>query len=473
MAELQIQPLLDKYVHDPNDPENNYWLAWEYEKIGQNAAALSYYLRCAELSNDKDLVYECLLKTWLCVHKSKRRPWYEEQQLLTAITYNPKRPEAYYLLSSLYGQKEKWKECAYYANVGYELADFNSTPCRTDVHYPGHFSILFQKAFSSWYIGQREECKVLWQEVASRPDIDEYHLGIANNNLKNFGYDENYIKSLHHKEVMDENKIDIILQGPYKPYVLDTAKFYQNLSFVNKVIISCWQDDDTPKWYPQGILIVKNSKPKSDGTANRNLQIVSSLGGLNYSKTKYALKMRNDQRYTLESLELMNTFFHEHKEVLDREENDPHNRIFTSGIFEGFPFHPRDGIFWGNREDLIRLFSCPLDSNSIHDRAPIGKREYWKFYNSYIRTESYLGSHYCAHFNDEIKHYLLNPDKYLYDGAPEYNTALTTSDRIIRKYFKSFPREGVDLEWPTYGWKNYPYDNQYNQFNERWHEHGY
>ena len=96
MVEQNIQPLLDQYVQNPTDPKVNYWLAWEYEKIGLNAAALSYYLRCAELSEDKDLIYECLIKTWYCVSKSKRRPWYEMQQLLTAITQNPKRPEAYY-----------------------------------------------------------------------------------------------------------------------------------------------------------------------------------------------------------------------------------------------------------------------------------------------------------------------------------------------------------------------------------------
>ena len=87
MVESKLQPLIDKYISDTTNPDSNYWLAYEYEKIGQNAAALSYYLRCAEISEDKDLVYECLLKTWLMLHRTGRRPWYEHQQLLTAITY--------------------------------------------------------------------------------------------------------------------------------------------------------------------------------------------------------------------------------------------------------------------------------------------------------------------------------------------------------------------------------------------------
>ena len=69
MVENNIIPLLNKYLEDTTKPDNNYWLAYEYEKAGQNAAALSFYLRCAELSKDRDLVYECLIKTWLMMHK--------------------------------------------------------------------------------------------------------------------------------------------------------------------------------------------------------------------------------------------------------------------------------------------------------------------------------------------------------------------------------------------------------------------
>jgi len=36
--------------------------------------------------------------------------------------------------------------------------------------------------------------------------------------------------------------------------------------------------------------------------------------------------------------------------------------------------------------------------------------------------------------------------------------------------FKTFPRKGIDLSWPKYFWKQYPYDNQQKQFGEVWHE---
>ena len=52
MLENNLESHINQYVQDPLSPNNNFWLGYEYEKIGQNAAALSYYLRFAEISND-------------------------------------------------------------------------------------------------------------------------------------------------------------------------------------------------------------------------------------------------------------------------------------------------------------------------------------------------------------------------------------------------------------------------------------
>lgn len=181
-----LQQQLHKYIQEPLNPECNFGLGYEYEKIGQNASALSYYLRCAELSEDRDLVYECLLKSWYMLNKTGRREWYEHQQLLTAITQHPKRPEAYFLLSRLHEAKREWKECFYYASVGLELCDFSLPDLRTDVDYPGEFALKFQKAFASWYVGQRELSKELWIELSYRNDLHGIYEEVLYNNLINF-----------------------------------------------------------------------------------------------------------------------------------------------------------------------------------------------------------------------------------------------------------------------------------------------
>ena len=468
MEEKEIQPLLEQYINDTQNPETNFWLAWEYDKIGQNAAALSYYLRCAELSDDEDLVYECLLKTWLMINRTGRRPWYEHKQLLTAIAQNPHRPEAYFFLSKIHSEKGEWKDCYYYASTGLKLCDPNPKPLRTDVDYPGDFSLLFQKAYSSWFIGQREQCKRLWVQVSNHPDLHGEWKVNTHKNLKNFGID------INPKKVTD--KIDIVLQGQYSDYALETAKYYLNLDFVNNVIISCWMGDNLPSISNSNIIFTQNLLPETNGTGNRNFQIISSLGGLKLVNTEFAVKMRNDQRYDLNSMENMFDFFHKNKERLTTFEGDetkPKNRILVGGVFEGFPFHPRDHVFWGNTEDLIDVFDMPLDPRGIEDVVKMKREEYWKYYDCYIRTESYIGSHYCSKFDNRIKKYLLKPDQYLYDNAPYYNEALELSNDLSKKVFKSFPKEGIDLEWDKYNWKNYPYNSQYDKFNERWHEDGY
>ena len=466
MVESKLQPFIDKYINDPSNPDTNYWLAYEYEKIGQNAAALSYYLRCAEISEDKDLVYECLLKTWLMLHRTKRRPWYEHKQLLTAITYYPKRPEAYYLLSILHEKKEEWKECFYYASVGLELCDFDLPDLRTGVEYPGDFALLLQKAFSSWYVGQREYSKKLWLETYNHPNISPKFKELAKDNLAKFNllnYDNN-------------EKVDIILQGKYSEYSLETAKQYLKLPFVDNIIISCWVDDNIPTDNFSNIKFIKNKYPSSNGTGNRNLQLVSSLNGVKNSTSTFVVKMRNDQRYDNESMQKMYNFFNENKQKKISYENDnsfPKNRILVAGNFYAFPFHPRDHVFWGNREDLIELFDIPLEQSSIEERVKMKREDYWKYYDCYIRTESYIGSHYCSNFDERIKKWLLKPELYLYDDSSNYNEALELSNKLTKKIFKSFPKEGINLEWDKYNWKKYPYDNQYTQFHERWHEDGY
>ena len=159
-----LQNKLEKYVHDPLNYKVNYELGLEYEKLGQGAGALSYFLRCAELCYeiDSDLAYECILKTWLQVHRTGRRPVFEQEQLMTALTFKPERPEAYYLLSVWHTDRQLWKPGYMYATLGCQ-ANHNLPPLKSDVSYRGIHSNTFQKAFSSWWCGQREESRNLFK----------------------------------------------------------------------------------------------------------------------------------------------------------------------------------------------------------------------------------------------------------------------------------------------------------------------
>ena len=84
---------------DSENPKTNYFLAVEYDNLNQIAAAISYYLRCAERTENKLLQYECLLRCGIGIKKQKVRAHTEKSFFQNAITILPNRPEAYYLLA--------------------------------------------------------------------------------------------------------------------------------------------------------------------------------------------------------------------------------------------------------------------------------------------------------------------------------------------------------------------------------------
>lgn len=83
----KLQKLLHVYIDNPLDPHANAELGEEYEKLGQGAAAVSYFLRASELTHDTDpiLAYNGILKTWKQLKNTERRESFEKGQLETAI----------------------------------------------------------------------------------------------------------------------------------------------------------------------------------------------------------------------------------------------------------------------------------------------------------------------------------------------------------------------------------------------------
>ena len=95
MIDLNILTL---FINEPYNDMNNFNLGYEYELIGQTAIALSYYLRCAEYTNNDNLSYECLIRMSKCITKQGNRDVNELTCLEHAISIKPDRPEAYYIM---------------------------------------------------------------------------------------------------------------------------------------------------------------------------------------------------------------------------------------------------------------------------------------------------------------------------------------------------------------------------------------
>jgi hypothetical protein len=270
-------------------------------------------------------------------------------------------------------------------------------------------------------------------------------------------------------------KIDLVVQGPYTDFTNYVVDSYLNIPFINKIIISCWDEDKTPR-RKRKVKVVKNQYPISPGTDNKNLQIVSSLNGLRECESNYAIKVRSDQRFTYESMMKMYEFFIENDQKTISHQYDhtkPYGKIFVAGFYPTLLFSVRDHLFWGHTDDLIELFSIPIEKNSLIDYIKVPKERLGNYTNRFVRTETYLGAHYCANFSEEINLFLLNPYEYLFDGAINWNHSKQISDNLMPLVFKSFPRSSINLEWVNWRPQGFHFDFDSFLSLSSWHEDGF
>jgi len=182
---------LYNYVQDTENPEYNFNLGFEYEKLGQTASAISYYLRAADRSPGTELAYESLIRMSHCFNKQKNR-WYTVKSLLHhAITVLPKRPEAYYILSRYEEWNKNYYECYSLANLALSFCNFDLESLRTNVEYPGKYGLVFEKAVSSYWWGKSKECRDLFNLLITEyyENLDYSHKIAIKNNFNTLGID--------------------------------------------------------------------------------------------------------------------------------------------------------------------------------------------------------------------------------------------------------------------------------------------
>lgn len=216
---MGIKEELIKYVHDTENPELNYNLALEYENLKQYAGAVSFYLRCAERTDDKELAYVCLLKAASCINAQGDRMTSVRGLYKHAITLMPERPEAYFLLSRHYEWIKEYADAYVFAEIALKYCDFNLKPLKIYVDYPGKYGLIFEKAVSGWWWGKSSETRKLFHLLADEynHEMNEIYLDAVQNNLSTLGsgpesqafvyYKKDYHSSLRFK-FKDSEKIE-------------------------------------------------------------------------------------------------------------------------------------------------------------------------------------------------------------------------------------------------------------------------
>lgn len=200
MAKEIIKPVNDEYiksltdallafVHDPENPELNFWLGLKYEEAGQTASAFSFHQRAAERTQDDNLAYECLCRLGLIFERQGQRGNSARCMFQHALTLLPKRPEAYVLLARHYEGVGDNPTAYQYADLGLKMCDFNQAPLHTFVDYFGLWQLKFHKMVSAWWWGKDVECRDLLRDLKEnhRLEMDQSHVDAVQNNLHRLG----------------------------------------------------------------------------------------------------------------------------------------------------------------------------------------------------------------------------------------------------------------------------------------------
>ena len=175
---------------EPENPENNWMLALQYEEMGHTAAAVGYYIRTAERTPDVLLQYECMMRSALCFFSQGIRRFSVKGMLQHAMALLPDRPEAYYHLSMLQSNENlegSWFDSYITAKQGLAVTKpVEELPAlRTDLNYMGIDYMLFQSAHAAWWCGLCDESRDIYREMYARSDLSENLRVLVKHNLIN------------------------------------------------------------------------------------------------------------------------------------------------------------------------------------------------------------------------------------------------------------------------------------------------
>lgn len=250
-----LQTYLNEFVNDSENELNNLNLAKYYHSIGQTASAISYYIRTAERTENKKLMYACLLSASDCFNAQGCRNNSVKGLLQSAVALDPKRPEGYYLLSRFYEREKNYSESYLISSIGVDVSDFDCDSLPLDVDYPGKYGILFERAVSSWWCGLCDDSRKYFLELKSEywSIMDVSHKKAVMNNLKtlkagfNWGKAEEneWFKNVVEEEIFYRNVYEKFFEVEENDIVFDIGSsvgpFTYNIKDKNPQKIYCFE----------------------------------------------------------------------------------------------------------------------------------------------------------------------------------------------------------------------------------------
>lgn len=278
------------------------------------------------------------------------------------------------------------------------------------------------------------------QIAALKPFVKKYRQFFAENVNKGMEDDKFWsstyflpfdLNSIPVTDLKSNDKFAIILQGPImmdNDFTCMTIKYYQRQYANAKIVVSTWSDEPAEsleciRRMNGGVELVLNDKPENPGFLNRNFQIVSSLGGCKRAAElgyDFIVKTRTDQcvkkRFVFSGiLKLIKMF-----PTGDRERQKGRIFLTSNGDSIFFPYFLSDFVYAGYKEDMINLFSIPLESRSkvtLPERCTVKEFSELRYSPEIYILSLYLESmgHKCdytvADYWECVKKYLLCVEK--------------------------------------------------------------
>lgn len=196
--------------------------------------------------------------------------------------------------------------------------------------------------------------------------------------------------------IKDYAKVGIVIQGPIiSRTTLEICKFYKKIYPQVRIVLSTWESEDIEPF--QGLqderfAIIQSEKPDVPGPSNINLQIKSSIAGINHLKDQgctHILKTRTDM--LLSNPTFLNYLIWTHSK------GKRHALVFSS--FNSFLFRlfsPTDQVMFGEATDITRFWSIDLVPNNQEIDFP-EKYLFKKYLESYgYKTHEELNNYLTA-----------------------------------------------------------------------------
>lgn len=180
-----IKENISKLAYDALNPELNFNVALEYEKIGQTASAISFFLRAAEYGykNQQLITYTSLIKISNCFKLQGERENTVENALRQAISYLPQRPEAYLFISQYFENKKMYDMSYVFANIGISFINKDLEKLPADIEY-FDYALYFEKAVSAWWIGRQAESKIIFADLLQNQKMIDVYRNACIQNLE-------------------------------------------------------------------------------------------------------------------------------------------------------------------------------------------------------------------------------------------------------------------------------------------------